>query len=367
MKTFISNNYQWIKNLYLKHERLLMSVMLVSGFLFDFVAFVNIDIIFKFTVLVFYWLLSGGVIAFMQAYDGGKISLRFQYVRLFVPLVLQFTFGGLLNISLIFYWFSGAFSVSWPFIIAIALLLYFNDTFRHQFSKPLVQISVYFFITFSLFSLILPFWLASLSAWLFVASGAFSLIIFVVYIYGLSVFNAQIKAQKIPLFASVVCILVVMNILYFTNIIPPIPLAVREAGLYHNINSSGLNYVMSGEAESFWQNLQSVIFGQTVHVTGSEKIYLYNAIFAPANLKTTIVHQWQYYDVLQGKWVDRGNLNFTINGGRQEGYKGYSWQSNLNQGSWRVYVKNPRGQVLAKVIFKVENVAIPVQLQQFVR
>ncbi len=367
MKTFISNNYQWIKNFYLKHERLLMSVMLVSGFLFDFVAFVNIDIAFKFTVLVFYWLLSGGLIAFMQAYDGGKISLRFQYVRLFAPLVLQFTFGGLLNISLIFYWFSGAFSVSWPFIIIIALLLYFNDTFRHYFSKPLVQVSVYFFITFSLFSLILPFWFASLNVWLFLLAGGLSLIIFLFYIYGLTFLNHQTLAQKFSIFISIIFITIAMNLMYFTNIIPPIPLAMREAGLYHSIDSTGLNYVMTGELESFWQNIQSAIFGQTVHIFGNEKIYLYNAIFAPTNLQTTIVHHWQYYDKEKGKWSDMGNLKFIINGGLQSGYRGYSWQSNLEAGKWRVYVENMQGKVLAKVNFVVEKSVFPVQLQQVVR
>src|SRR6266576_3903873 len=99
MKTFIVSNYQWIKNFYFKYERLLMSASLVSGFLVDFIAFVNIDIVFKFTVLLIYWVSAGGAIAFMQIYDSGKISRRFEYMRLFMPLVVQWTFGGLLNIS----------------------------------------------------------------------------------------------------------------------------------------------------------------------------------------------------------------------------------------------------------------------------
>ncbi len=367
MKTFIISKYQRIKSFYLKYERLLMSASLVGGFLFDFILFVHIDIPFKFAVLITYWFIAGVAICFMQVYDAGKISQRLAYLRLFMPLAVQWTFGGLLNISLIFYWFSGAFSVSWPLIAITVILLLFNDRFRQQFSKPLVQISVYFFVTFALFSIILPFFLASLSVWLFVAAGAASLIVFVAYIYGISVFIKRPQVQTRQLFISIIVIAAVMNVLYFANIIPPIPLALREAGLYHGLQPTGGKYVMQVEPETLWQNVQDVIFGQTVHVVPGEKIYLYTAIFAPANLKTTIVHHWQYYSEAQKKWVDVSRLPFDISGGRQEGYKGYSWQTNLAAGKWRVYVENLRGQILARVRFTVEKVDAPVELQEIIR
>ena len=158
-----------------------------------------------------------------------------------------------------------------------------------------------------------------------------------------------------------------MNVLYFTNIIPPIPLALREAGLYHGIKTFVDKYVMTAELENFLQAAQAIMFGQTLHVIPGEKIYLYTAIFAPANLETTIVHRWQYYDAAQKKWVDRGKLLFAINGGRKDGYKGYSWQTDLAAGSWRVYVQNQRGQILARVRFNVERVAKPAALEQVVR
>ena len=85
-----------------------------------------------------------------------------------------------------------------------------------------------------------------------------------------------------------------------------------------------------------------------------EKIYAYSAIFAPVNLKTTIVHDWQFYDESRKQWVSRASLVFDIAGGRQEGYKGYSWMSSLEKGNWRIYVKNLRGQVLGVTRFSVD-------------
>ena len=104
-----------------------------------------------------------------------------------------------------------------------------------------------------------------------------------------------------------------------------------------------------------------------MHLAQNETAYVYTAIFAPPKLNTTIVHHWQYYDEAQKEWIDRGKLEFTISGGRKEGYKGYSWQSNLAAGTWRVYVKNQRGQVLGKVRFTVENVDAPVELEEVIR
>ena len=124
---------------------------------------------------------------------------------------------------------------------------------------------------------------------------------------------------------------------------------------------------MTGEPQNILQAAESAIFGQTVHVAPGEKVYAYNAIFAPANLKTTIVHDWQFYDAARKTWVSESKLSFSINGGRKEGYKGYSWQSNLMPGSWRVYVKNQRGQVLGIVRFTVVAVSTPVTLEKVTR
>lgn len=367
MRTLIASQYQRIKNFYIKYERVLMPATLVGGFLLDYFTFISIQITITFTLLLVYWVLAGAVIAFIHLYDAQKLSQKFRYIRLFAPLFIQFVFGALLSSSLIFYWFSGAFAVSWPLIVIIAVLMVSNDAFRHYFEKPLVHISVYFFATISLFSLLLPFLFKSLSMWLFVAAVAAALGIFWVYIRYLATVAEHVRAQKHRLFLAIIVIAGAMNVLYFTNIIPPIPLALREAGLYHSLTVSGGRYTMGGEPGDFLKTLQAGISGEVIHVAPGEKTYLYTAIFAPASLKTTIVHHWQYYDQAQKEWVSRGKLQFNINGGRKEGYKGYSYQSNLAAGRWRVYVQNQRGQVLGRVRFTVEHVDAPVALQEIIR
>jgi len=377
MQDFIVSQYQKTKGFYSQYESLLMPAMLVVGFLVDYITFTSIQITTTLMVLFVYWVLAGMMIIFTHFYDSKNLSsvTFLRYIKIFSVLLLQFTFGALLGSSLVFYWFSGAFSVSWPLLAVLVLLMIFNEKFRHYVQKPLVQISIYFFCTISLASLALPYLFASLSAWLFVLASFGSLVLFLIDIHFLSLWIENLRKQKRKIIFSIFFITIIMNLLYFTNVIPPIPLALREAGIYHSLNVSQGKYILKGESENF---LQSAIFGQTVHVKvdsavaqGSgvtkEKIYLYTAIFAPTKLQTTIVHRWQHYDEIKKEWVDMGKLSFNINGGRKEGYKGYSWVSDLAEGRWRVYVQNQRGQVLGLVKFRAINTTEPMVLKEVIK
>ena len=364
MQKFFTSKYQQIKTIYTRYERWLMPTTLLVGFLVDYITFTNIQIEITLILLFIYWLITGGAIAFINFYDAQKISPKLKYLRLFAPLLIQFTFGALLGGSLIFYWFSGAFSISWPFIFIITVLMISNEVLRHYFLKPILQTSLYFFITISLFSIILPFLFHSLSAWLFILAGALSIIVFYLYINFLSFAYDKIKQQKNYFFVSIFAILIVMNLLYFTNIIPPIPLSLREAGLYHNITVSGKSYTMLAESENFWQRL---IPTKTLHIKTGSVVYFYTAIFAPPKLNTTIVHHWQYYDEEKKDWISKNKLSFSVNGGRKEGYKGYSWNSKLAAGTWRIYVENQRGQVLGRIKFSIENTTAEPKLQEIIR
>jgi hypothetical protein len=356
--------YQQVKEFHGRHEKLLIPTVLVLGFLFDYFTFANVEIWLSFGFLVTYWVVASLAIIFVRLYDKGMFSEKFKHARFVAFLLLQFAFGGLLKGVLVFYWFSAAFSVSWPLFALIIFLALFNDVFRDFFSRITVQLTLYFFITFALVAVMLPFIFNSISPWLFVIAGVASVVFFFAYVFLLSFATPFERIQKVHIAMSVIIITAVMNAFYFANIIPPIPLAIREAGVYRSLKSLNGAYIMTAEPETFWQKL---IPGQTLHFAGGGKVYIYTAIFAPAQLNATIVHDWQYYDKTKKTWVDVGELPFTILGGREGGYKGYSWMSNLAFGDWRVYVESARGQVLGKISFTVENAKTPVKLEQVSR
>lgn len=348
-----SKYFQRLQRLQKKYERFLLPAFLIGGVVMDALTFRMIQLSTAFIILGVYLILSGLAIAFINYYDDSGLEYRtiyWSYIRLYSPLLIQFTFGALLSASLIFYWFSGAFSASWPFVLIIAGLMVSNDVFRKYYLKPIVQVGVYFFILFSISVLFLSFFLNTVSAWPFVLGGFVSLFLISLYIYLLSKLVPSIKKIKFYFILVIAVIFSGMYFLYFTNIIPPIPLALREAGVFHNIEREGGEYILTGEKENF---LDKVIPGQTITINQGEKVFIYSAIFAPSDLKTKIYHHWQYYSESESGWVDKDRLGFAIIGGRGDGFRGYSFKINPIPGKWRVFVETERGQVVGRVNFKV--------------
>ena len=348
-----SKHFQNLQKLQKKYERFLLPAFLIGGVVMDAITFKAIQLSTAFIILGVYIFLAGLTMAFINYYDDSGLEHRtiyWSYIRLYSPLLIQFTFGALLSASLIFYWFSGAFSASWPFVLIIAGLMVSNDIFRKYYLKPVVQVGVYFFILFSISVLFLSFLLNTVSAWPFVLGGFVSLLLISLYIYLLSKLVPSVKRNKFYFVLVIAVIFSGMYFLYFANIIPPIPLALREAGVYHNIDREGGDYMLTGEKENF---LDKIIPGQTITIAQGEKVYIYSAIFAPSDLKTKIYHHWQYYSEKEGRWLDKERLGFAIIGGRGDGFRGYSFKTNPAPGKWRVLVETERGQVVGRVKIKV--------------
>src|SRR3989339_320128 len=125
-----------------RHERFLIPFALIVGVVIDFVTFRSIQIGWSFLILAIYLVLASLAIVLLNAH---KLQHRLLlWLQAFAPLVLQFVFGALLSASLVFYWFSGALSVSWPILILLAVLMTSNEVLRHYYLRPLIQMSVLF-------------------------------------------------------------------------------------------------------------------------------------------------------------------------------------------------------------------------------
>jgi len=317
----VRSHYQKIKEFVRKYERWLMPVTLVTGFLVDYITFVNIQINTAIIILFVHFFTCAFAIAFIYAYDAGKISQRLRYLRLFAPLLVQFNFGGLLS-------------------------------------------SVYFFATFTILSVSLPFIFNSLSSLWFILSSLLALAFIACYIWLLYKIAGKEKLNLRNLAISIFAILFVTNLFYFANLIPPVPLAMRETGVYHNVERRGGQYILRGEREDFWEKL---VPGKIIHLQQGQRAYVYSAIFAPKELNTSITHEWQYYDETQGSWVVKDRLSFNLVGGRKGGFRGYSFKTTLATGDWRVFIKTQRGQTLGRVKFEVERPTSAVELFEVVR
>ncbi len=343
--------YHKIKTWFDKYERALLPGALVFGVIFDSFTFTNIDIASAFKLLGLYACLAGASIWFMNANAAGRVSKERrvpQILRVACPIIIQFSFGAMLNAIFIFYFFSGTPLISWPFILPLALLMITNDLFRAYAQRPVVQLSVYFFILFSLVSIILPFTLHAIGVHIFFLSGGVSLVVF--FSYALLLRRVAPTLGYKRLLASVAVIFLIINGLYWLNIIPPLPLSIRDTALAHNVQKVGSSYSLLVEKHSWWSRIPT---GRTIQIEPGGKVYLYTAIFAPLDLHTIIVHHWQYFNDAEHKWVSSDRLRFAVTGGAKTGYRGFSFKARVSPGLWRVDVETKGGQVLGRVRFRV--------------
>ena len=148
-----------------------------------------------------------------------------------------------------------------------------------------------------------------------------------------------------------------INVLYFTNLIPPIPLSLKDAGVYHSIqkNKEG-NYDVTYE-DPGWQGYFK-LYPDFEEVSGSP-IYAFSAIFSPKDLNLTILHEWQHYDETKKKWTTESIIKLSVVGGRDGGFRTYSKRTNLTSGKWRVNVKTEQGQNIGHLRFNI----VPVETE----
>lgn len=356
------------KNFYTKYERLIMPAFLVLGFVLDAITFKAIDVNTTFLLLSVHAVIVGLCIAYLrfraerwQAKEGKVLN----YGDIVAPVLMQFSLGALLSMVMIFYTFAGAIGVSWPFLIMLAFLALSNEIFKEYYLKPMVQFVVYFFVLSALFSLILPFRFHSISPWLFIAAGLLGL----AFIYGFTSLLGKslphVRALQKRTMKYSGSILAIVFLFYFLNIIPPVPLSLREADVYHRVSRAGNGYEVDREKQSIFRLL---VPGYTVHVSPGQKLYVFSAIFAPSELYTDVIHHWQWKNPETGEWESRSKAAYSLLGGRTDGYRGYSFISmSIPEGKWRVDLETPRGQVIGRTSFRVVHVEAPWELETIVK
>ncbi|MFB6225909.1 MAG: DUF2914 domain-containing protein [Candidatus Paceibacteria bacterium] len=361
-------NFFWIrkaKDFYHQYERLLLPGALLVGLVVDGLTFRNIDIDTAFSLLTFYLVLSALTIAYIHLYKEKILpsSKPLETIYVYAPVVIQFTFGALLSAIFIFYFFSGTVWISWPLFLLLVVLMGVNDGFRKYYTKAEVQLSIYYFILLLFFILVFPFLFSNIGAGVFLLSGIASLLVFFGLFKLLLYLSTEIDIKRKGISAIVFVIFLVVNVLYFTNIIPPIPLSVRDSGVYYNVERVNGDYRVLAPQQSWFDYLSD----NKLKIKDDSEIYVYTAIFAPSGLHEQIIHQWKRYDRESESWVTTDRLSFPLFGGRDEGYRGYSKKTNLKQGSWRVEVKTQNGKVLDIIDFRLDSTEEQIQTETKVK
>ena len=355
--------FQKYKEFYKRNERYVTGGALLFGFILDNFTLTRIDLKFDNIVLFTYLAIAFFAILFINFYEEGLLkSAFFEKIRFISPLAMQFAFGGLFSGFVIFYTRSASLITSWPFILMLVVLLIGNEFFKKKYARFTFRMSIFFTALFSFLIFYIPVVTGSISASMFVLSGVISLALIILLIRFFKFFiPVRIKKSKSALTWSIGGIFILINVFYFTNIIPPIPLSLKEASAHYYIErTTDNNYLAISEVEKWYDFL---IPNNTVYVSSGEPVYVFSSVFAPTKLNTAIFHKWQYYDEEKDEWIESNKIGFNISGGRDGGYRGYTVKSNVPVGQWRVDVTTKRNQLLGRVKFEAVEVDREVDLE----
>ena len=342
---------------------MLSAATLIGGFIIDYLTLRRVDFLFDNLLIVLYLIFTGVSIFIVNLYEAGKLRTKFVgSIYEFLPFLLQFSFGGLFSAFVVFYSKSASLFTSGAFVLILLTLLIGNEFFKERYSKLVFQVVIFFVALFSFSIYFLPVVLRQMSVAVFLWSGALSLGLVGVFIFVISRFAPhRYKESEKRLIVAILAVYAIINILYFTNIIPPIPLSFKGGDVYHRVERrEDGNYLVTGEAD-VWQ--EKFNLGQTVHLVAGEPVYVLSSVFAPTDLNIKIVHNWQYLDEEKVRWKSASKISFPIRGGRDEGYRGFSSKANVFPGHWRVDIETDRGQVIGRIRFDIEMVDVVQNLE----
>ena len=225
--------------------------------------------------------------------------------RLILQFATQFALGGFWSGFVIFYGRSAVFGVSWPFLLFL-LIVFLGNEYFYKYHARLVFTSVLFFFALYSYSIFaLPIYVGTISTAIFLVSGLVAVGVFALFTILLRILiRERLQPDVWRIRFGAFCVLTLINIFYFTNILPPLPLSAKSGGVYHSVWHVPGAYLANDETSQTWR-VRYLGFSPTLHVTPGESLYAYGSVFAPTSLETTIVHHWQWYDSVKKEWTTK--------------------------------------------------------------
>ena len=156
----------------------------------------------------------------------------------------QFAIGGLSSGFLVFYGRSAAFASSWLFLLVLVGFLIGNEVFKKYHSRLVFSSLLLFFSLYSYAIFVVPVLIRAIGKVPFLLSGAVAVLAFLLFLRLLwAIGRERFRESRWPILLGTVLITVAMNVFYFTQLLPPLPLALSDIGIFHTVKKVGDKYI----------------------------------------------------------------------------------------------------------------------------
>lgn len=345
---------------YGRHRRFTPVVFFFGGTVWDAATVYRIDSLIDNGLIITYLLLLGGLIPVSALVESGRIAgPRWEKVRpWFVP-IKQFLFGALFSTFVFFYVQSASWSGTAFFLLFLVGLLIANEFLHERVASVHLDLALYLVAATTFFVYFVPMVTKIMNVATFLVACALAAgLVFLLseFLRKRNVFRTK---REVAVSRAVIAGLAGLFVVaYVANWIPPVPLALRESGIYHGVRRENGGYDLRREVQpwwAFWRNDDS-----TFSRAPGDAVYCFTSVFAPTRLENRIVHVWQYRDA-DGDWQTADRIGYEIVGGRDQGYRGYTLKRTVSPGDWRVSVETESGRILSRIAFEVIDTDEPAE------
>lgn len=312
------------------------TLFFLLGFIFDVMTLDRIDTLATLIPVSIYLLTSLALIM--------RDSIKGQGI--YSQEIIHFALGALLSAYTLFFFKSASFLSALAFLLFMLGILLLNETKWARSFEGALQVALLTLVLHCSFIMFYPLLFGSVSAgifWYSVLSGA-AVLGGIIYFLRSKIDQRQLQRTWIIPAVGMSLLLVFANLF---KLIPPVPLAVQEMGIYHHVEKDYPRYYLSLErpAWKFWQ-----AGDQNFKARPGDKVYVFARIFAPGGVNQTIILHWQTY---QDGWQTSDKIPLEITGGRDAGHRGFAYKQNYSPGQWRVSVETKDGREIARLDFEI--------------
>ena len=227
--------------------------------------------------------------------------------------------------------------------------MFANEFVRTTRYRTYVDITIFFFSVTAVLVFVMPYLVGAVNALSFFASLFVSLIVSLLFTRLVLRYSEKGVLGKTFLYILTLWSPLLFCALYLTYSLPPLPVSLTSAKLYHSISKEGDMYHVKEEKR---EKVSSVY-----HVVEGKPISFFSSVYAPVSLSAPVSHAWEYYDEKNHVWKEELRVSFTIVGGRKDGYRGYSTLTKTMPGKWRVSVYLDKKRLIGRHYFSLESKA----------
>jgi hypothetical protein len=255
--------------------------------------------------------------------------------------ILQFLFGSVLSALFILYFKSSSYGFAWILTLILGALLVANEFMESEYRRLSLCWSMFGLCSILWCNFAFPFLFGSVhAAWFYLSTVVGATITYVLY---------QRAPRHVGRIWPVWLIAGLLMLAYREDMIPPVPLVKQAVVVAYDLEKSSEGYWMTVEKSPWWNFWR--VDNDHLYLQSGQKLVCFSAVFAPQGLHTKLIHDWQ--KKVAGRWVSVSTPGFSLAGGRDGGYRGYTYKTNLSAGEWRVRIQTSTRQTIAVSVFDV--------------